>query len=114
MQHRIVRVTEFRVLRPRTLCLRFDDGLERTIDFSPVLAGEMYRALSDPEYFAQVRLDPEIHTVVWPNGADFDPETLHDWPSVESAWIDRANQWSQGRHGEVATDAHRGGIHSAG
>jgi hypothetical protein len=30
--------------------------------------------------FNQVEIDPEIHTLVWPNGADFDPETLHNWP----------------------------------
>jgi hypothetical protein len=109
MRHRIVRVTAFNVVGPHTLWLKFDDGLERTIDLSPVLAGEMYKVLSDPDYFAQVRLDPENHTVFWPNGADFDPETLHDWPNVEQAWIDRVNQWSQGRLGEDATDAHRGG-----
>jgi hypothetical protein len=114
MLHRIVRVTAFKVLGPSTLWLKFNDGLERTIDFSPVLAGDIYKALNDPDCFSQVRLDPEIHTVVWPNGADFDPETLHDWPNVEHAWIERANQWRQGRLDEVATDAHRGGLRSAG
>jgi hypothetical protein len=29
--------------------------------------------------FNQVRIDPEVHTLVWPNGADFDPAMLHDW-----------------------------------
>jgi hypothetical protein len=114
MQHKIVRISAFRVLAPRTLWLKFDDGLERTIDFSPVLAGELYKPLNDPDYFAQVRLDPEVQTVVWPNGADFDPETLHDWPSVESAWTERAKHWSQGWVGDVATEGHQGGLRSAG
>jgi hypothetical protein len=30
--------------------------------------------------FEQVAIDREVHTLVWPNGADFDPATLHDWP----------------------------------
>jgi len=58
--------------------LRFNDGLARTIDFEPILEGELYGPLRDPPTFAQVTLDPEIHTVVWPCGADFDPVTLHD------------------------------------
>jgi hypothetical protein len=36
--------------------------------------------------FEQVKIDPEVHTLVWPNGADFDPATLHDWPEVGSAF----------------------------
>ncbi|MGH7135198.1 MAG: DUF2442 domain-containing protein [Pirellulales bacterium] len=61
-------------------CLSFDDGTEQTIDFSPVLEGNLYGPLRDVSLFNQVRLDPEVHTLVWPNGADFDPATLHDWP----------------------------------
>jgi hypothetical protein len=34
--------------------------------------------LRDQALFRQVRLDSEVHTLVWPNGADFDPATLHD------------------------------------
>jgi hypothetical protein len=58
----------------------FDDGKERVIDFSPVLEGELYGPLRDEEMFKQVEIDSEVHTVVWPNGADFDPYILHDWP----------------------------------
>jgi hypothetical protein len=52
------------------------------IDFEPVLHGEMYAPLRDLKLFDQVRLDPEIRTLVWPNGADFDPYVLHEWPRV--------------------------------
>jgi hypothetical protein len=33
--------------------------------------------LADPSYFALVRVDPELHTVAWPNGLDLAPEVLH-------------------------------------
>jgi len=65
---------------PYTLAVRFDDATEQVIDFRPILAGEIYAPLRDLALFNQVRIDPEVHTLVWPNGADFDPETLHDWP----------------------------------
>jgi len=80
MTHPLHRVTSFEQLDAYTLRVCFDDGTERVIDFSPVLHGELFGALRDPAAFAEVRLDPEVHTLVWPAGADFDPATLHDWP----------------------------------
>jgi hypothetical protein len=94
MTHRIIRIIELKVVAPHTLWLRFDDGVERTVDLSSVLAGETYEPLRDPEFFSQAWLDPEIHTVVWPNGADFDPETLYDWTNVQDAWKARADAWN--------------------
>ncbi len=79
MKHEIYAVTDVQVVAPYTLKLAFDDGSERTIDFRPVLKGEIFRPLQDGALFNQVRLDPESRTIVWPNGADFDPATLHDW-----------------------------------
>jgi hypothetical protein len=38
----------------------------------------MFQPLKDPEQFKLFRVDPEFHTLVWPNGADFAPEFLHD------------------------------------
>jgi hypothetical protein len=80
MRHAVCRVTSFAILGPYTLRVGFDDGLFRDIDFSPMLQGELYGPLNDRRLFEQVILDAEVHTLVWPNGADFDPATLHDWP----------------------------------
>jgi hypothetical protein len=66
------------------LHLRFEDGVAGELD----LAGESWRGvlapLEDPAYFASVTLDEELGTIVWPNGADIAPETLHRWVSEGS------------------------------
>jgi hypothetical protein len=86
MIHALHRVTDFQVIGPHRLRVSFRDGMVRDIDFQPVLAGSLFGPLRDPEFFKQVRLDPEVHTLVWPNGADFDPATLHDWPEAALRW----------------------------
>jgi hypothetical protein len=93
MKHPIHRVVSFKIVKPYTLIVEFDDGTVQEIDFESVLGGELYRPLRDPNLFEQVRIDPEVHTLVWPNGADFDPATLHDWPEVGEAMAERARAW---------------------
>ena len=93
MIHEIHRVTGLEQVADFTLKLEFGDGSSQTIDFSPVLVGKIYGPLADPRLFRQVRLDPESHTIVWPNGADFDPTQLHDWPSVRDAFVRLARSW---------------------
>jgi|ERR1051325_12005280 len=93
MSHAIYRVTSFVIVGPYTLRMTFDDQSEQTIDFQPVLAGELYTPLRDINVFNQVAIDPEIHTLVWPNGADFDPATLHDWPRLKNELLERAKRW---------------------
>jgi hypothetical protein len=94
MEHPIHKVRSFQVERAYTLRVRFDDGTEQVIDFGPILIGTVYGPLRDLALFNQVRIDPEVHTLVWPNGADFDPATLHDWPKHEPALIARAKHWN--------------------
>jgi hypothetical protein len=93
MSHPICRIRAVEVVAPFTLKVRFDDDVERTIDLSAVLAGERFGPLRDRALFNQVRVDPEVHTVVWPNGADFDPATLYDWAAHEVAFRELANRW---------------------
>jgi len=93
MSHPIFRVRDFSIVGDYTLCVTFDDGTEQVIDFQPVLAGELFSPLRDLALFKQVQIDPEVHTLVWPNGADFDPATLHDWPEHVQALTARARKW---------------------
>lgn len=97
MSHPIYRVQSFDIVGRYTLRICFDDNSEQTIDFRPVLAGELYGGLRDLDLFNQVRIDPEVETLVWPNGADFDPATLHDWPQHAEALAMRARQWETAR-----------------
>ena len=93
MFHPIYRVISFQIVAPYTVRVHFNDDSEQTIDFQPVLAGELYGPLRDQALFNKVHLDTEVHTLVWPNGADFDPATLHDWPEQVDALKERAQQW---------------------
>lgn len=92
MKHEIYRITSVSVVGPHSLHLGFNDGTSQTVNLESVLVGELYEPLRDPAVFRQVSLDPEVHTIVWPNGADFDPATLHDWHVIEEEWTSQAKQ----------------------
>jgi hypothetical protein len=95
MSHAIYKVKSFAIVGPYTLSLGFDDGMFREIDFSPILEGELFEPLRDLRLFEQVMLDGEAHTLVWPNGADFDPATLHDWPLQSEEVTNALQDWRQ-------------------
>ncbi|MBV8781534.1 MAG: DUF2442 domain-containing protein [Phycisphaerae bacterium] len=92
--HPIYKVRSFKIEGPYVLRIEFDDGTSQVIDFRPILAGDLFGPLNDLTTFNEVRLDPEVSTLVWPNGADFDPSTLHDWPSHIDELKMRARHWS--------------------
>ena len=102
MTHPIYRVTNCECVAPYALRLRFNDGLETTVDLSDVLEGEIYGPLRDPFVFSRVALDSDVGTVVWPNGADFDPAVLHDWPVHKEAFADAAKRWKSQMTARVA------------
>ncbi len=94
MNHLIYRVASFEIVGPYTLQVEFDDDTSRVIDFQPVLEGELYGPLRDLSLFNQVQIDPEVYTLFWPNGADFDPATLHDWAEYADEMKALARRWS--------------------
>ena len=93
MIHPIHRVMSVQIIGEYRLRLSFEDNTTQDIDFRPILRGKLFGPLRDLDYFNQVKVDPEAHTIVWPNGADFDPAMLHNWPQCEAAMIDLASSW---------------------
>lgn len=73
----IIHVTRVKVIGPHRLRLGFEDGVEGELDFAGRHWRGVFEPLRDPGYFGRVQLDRELGTIVWPNGADIAPETLH-------------------------------------
>ena len=71
------KVTDVRALDPYVLEVTFADGELRRVNVEPLLFGEMFEPLRDPAIFRTVTVDPELGTIVWPNGADLSPEFLY-------------------------------------
>ena len=88
-RHRLFRVTAFQIAGDYTLRIHFNDGTEQTVDFEPVLYGPVFGPLRDLSLFNQVTLVDYAGCLEWPTGADFDPETLHDWPLYKEEIIER-------------------------
>ena len=78
----ILHVEDARYVRDFVVWLRFNDGVEGEVDLKDELFGEVFEPLQDVMQFRQFRLDPELNTIAWANGADLAPEFLHERLSV--------------------------------
>lgn len=70
-------ITECRAESNYTLWLRFDDGLEGSVNLGDLVLTESYRALSDEDIFSRVAIDPVANVVTWGGGIKLDPEVLY-------------------------------------
>lgn len=81
------------VVRHGVLRLTFSDGLRGELDVLDRMRGPVFAQARAPDGFAQVTVDPEIGTIVWPGGADLAPETLYErlrtgvWPDQAAAHV---------------------------
>ena len=74
----LVDIVEARAVGGHRLYLRFEDGVEGEVDLSDLVELEgVFAPLREPAEVAKVRLDTELGTVCWPNGADLDPDVLY-------------------------------------
>lgn len=73
----MIRVTDVRPEEGFRVHLTFSDGSEKSIDLGPFLKGPVFELLRDSARFREVFVDPELGTIVWPNGADICPDVLY-------------------------------------
>ncbi len=70
-------VKDVKYLSGYKLALTFEDGSVRHVDLQAHLDGEIFEPLKEINYFKTVRVNPELDTIVWDNGADMAPEFLY-------------------------------------
>ncbi|GAK50848.1 Slr1614 protein [Candidatus Moduliflexus flocculans] len=70
-------ITAVTYLHEYQIDVLFNNGRRGVVDLRCELNGKMFEPLRELPLFAQVAIDPELETVVWPNGADFAPEFLY-------------------------------------
>jgi hypothetical protein len=81
--NQMVRIQGVEALEPFRVRLEFTDGSTREIDFAVYLRGRVFEPIrSHPAVFRSVRVDPKLGTIVWPNGADIDPDVLYRGTSL--------------------------------
>jgi len=72
----MLHVVAAKYIENKTVWISFDDGASGEVDLSDHLIGPVVEPLKDNAEFSKVKLDEELETIVWPNGADFAPEFL--------------------------------------
>jgi hypothetical protein len=70
------RVVDARYVQDYTIWVKFSDGSDGEVDLRAELWGPMFEPLKDLNNFRKFTVHPELHTIVWENGADLSPEFL--------------------------------------
>lgn len=73
----ILHVTNAKYLKDYLIEITFNDGKTGVANLSQSLRGAVFDPLKNKKIFSQFKIDQELDTIVWPNGADFAPEYLY-------------------------------------
>lgn len=73
----ILHVTEVKYLEDYQVQVSFNDGRTGIADLKEALHGTVFQALKEKKLFSQLKLDKELDTITWPNGADLAPEYIY-------------------------------------
>lgn len=79
-------ITGVEYLDGTRLRLTFEGNERREVDIAqPVPFDGVFEPLNDPAYFRQVMVNPDVGTIVWPNGADLCPDVLYQCARLPTA-----------------------------
>ncbi len=71
-------IVEVRALEDYRLYLRYEDGVEGTVDLETIVSFDgVFAPLKERTEFIRVRVVPDVGTICWPTGADLDPDVLY-------------------------------------
>lgn len=83
----MISVKSVKPLEGFNVLITFSNGDQKVVNLEPLLRGPIFEPLkNDPEFFRSVRVDEELGTIVWSNGADIDPDVLYG--THAPAWME--------------------------
>ena len=71
-------VTKAKYIDGYLILIVFENGETKIVNLEPYLDGEIFAPLRDISYFKKVKVNKDIDTIVWDNGADFSPDFLYE------------------------------------
>ena len=78
MKNIVIReVVEAKIIKDYIVELVFDDFKKGIIDLRQYLGRGIFKGLLDKRKFRQMKVNAELGTICWPNGADIAPDTLY-------------------------------------
>lgn len=77
MKDMFIKIKKAEYIRDYKIKITFDDGSEGIVDLSESLEGKVFESLKDKKNFSKFKVDEELGTIVWENGADLAPEYLY-------------------------------------
>jgi len=90
---KLVRIKSVKPLENYIVRLEFTDDTSREVDLEPYLRGKVFEPLrQNIEAFRAVKVDAQMGTIVWENGADIDPDILYH--GLKPAWADKEDEVS--------------------
>lgn len=87
----ILHITKAIYVEDYKVDVTFNNGRSGIVDLSPILRGGVFKPLEDQSFFAHLRVDDELETIVWPNEVDLAPEyvyflTFRDDPDLQETF----------------------------
>ena len=72
-----LKVTEARYLDVYRIEVAFNNGKKGIADLADALKGPVFEPLKNTQAFARFKIDAELETIAWENGADLAPEYIY-------------------------------------
>jgi len=70
-------IIEAKYLSDYKIEVLFNNGQKGVADLSRILKGKIFEPLKEKTVFAQFKINKELETIVWQNGADLAPEFIY-------------------------------------